>query len=862
VAFKKTIQSLAVPDSPEELLLDLPRRKIPGVLLHQGEIMRTYATSAAALPDVALQSPTGSGKTLVGLLIAEWRRRKFGERVVYLCPTRQLVNQAVEQADDQYGLSVTGFTGKVSGYTPSARTQYLTAERVAVTTYSGLFNSNPFFDSPDVIILDDAHAAENYIAKMWTLRVDRREANHSALHAALAITLKPLLDPSDYARLTEPSHSLVDRAWLEKIPGPSLSEIQGELTAVLDSYADVQGIQYPWKLLRGHLSGCHLYMSADEILIRPLIPPTWTHGPFQNAKQRIYMSATLGQGGDLERLTGRRHIRRLPIPKGWDRHGIGRRFFLFPGLSLDDAEADKLRLDLMRRAGRSVVLVPDDRRRQVVATEVKDKLGFATFDATAMEASKKPFIENPNAVAVVANRYDGIDFPGDSCRLLFVEGVPNAMNLQERFISARMGASILLNDRVQTRVLQAIGRCTRSAEDFSAVVVSGEELPDYLVDQRRSAFFHAELQAELKFGITQSKETTAVDMLENVDIFLKNGAEWEEANKEILVLRDGATRSAFPAVAQLEEVVQHEIDFQDRMWHGDPVEALERAGRVLGGLNAPELRGYRALWEYLAGSAAWLASRHGSKAHVSRSLEHFRRAKGAAGGLAWLATLSRFEPDTASAPEKDAALKLQVERCEGVLLKLGTLNDRAFRVRERSILEGLADPARFEQAQVELGDLLGFDTGKKETDASPDPWWIIGNICLVFEDHAGAAETSLLDATKARQAASHPDWMRVHVPAAANAEIVPVLVTPVTQASSGTVPQLPKIALWSVREFQQWATKALEVIRMLRTKLGQSGDIAWRAEAMQIFEQNGIDAPSLFAKMKANTADKGLKIVG
>jgi hypothetical protein len=38
-----------------------------------------------------------------------------------------------------------------------------------VTTYSSLFNTNPFFSNPGVIIVDDAHAAENYIASLWTL---------------------------------------------------------------------------------------------------------------------------------------------------------------------------------------------------------------------------------------------------------------------------------------------------------------------------------------------------------------------------------------------------------------------------------------------------------------------------------------------------------------------------------------------------------------------------------------------------------------------------------------------------------------------------------------------------------------------
>ncbi len=80
---------------------------------------------------------------------------------------------------------------------------------------------------------------------------------------------------------------------------------------------------------------------------------------------------------------------------------------------------------------------------------------------------------------------------------------------------------------------------------------------------------------------------------------------------------------------------------------------------------------------------------------------------------------------------------------------------------------------------VTLGEMLGFRAGKHESDASPDPWWIAGNFCLVFEDHSDAQPTSALGATKARQVAGHPNWVRenkelVHLPD--NCEILPILV--------------------------------------------------------------------------------------
>ena len=98
MAFKLGGQSEPIPENPEELFSDLRSRSVAGLLSHQADVLREYLAAGLEADDVALQLPTGSGKTLVGLLIGEWRRRKFGQRVVYLCPTNQLVNQVDAQA--------------------------------------------------------------------------------------------------------------------------------------------------------------------------------------------------------------------------------------------------------------------------------------------------------------------------------------------------------------------------------------------------------------------------------------------------------------------------------------------------------------------------------------------------------------------------------------------------------------------------------------------------------------------------------------------------------------------------------------------------------------------------------------------
>ena len=846
MAFKKAAAEDSVAESPDKMFRDLSRRKIPDVLPHQAEIMQAYAALPAELADVAMQLPTGSGKTLVGLLTGEWRRRKYRERVVYLCPTRQLVHQVAHQAEERYGISVATFVGAQREYSPALKADYQQAGRIAVTTYSGLFNTNPYFTDPDIIILDDAHAAENYVANHWTLRIARTEAKHAALHQALCALLEPYLNPLDLTRMRGIWEDVVDRAWVDLLPTPLLEQIQHELVEILDVHTSDQDLAYPWSLLRDHLCACHVYLSTQDILIRPLLPPTYSHRPFQNAKQRLYMSATLGAGGDLERLTGRRRIKRLPAPRGWDTQGVGRRFFIFPGMSLNDQQTAEFQLDLMKRAGRSLVLVPSDTKADLVVQNINNSIKYPVFRAEDIEASKAGFAASPQAVTIIANRYDGVDFAGDECRLMFIEGLPKAMNSQERFLMSRMGANVLFNERVQTRVVQAIGRCTRSLEDYSAVVVTGDELPDYIADIRRRKYLHPELQAEIEFGVNQSKDTDTANMMENFSIFLDNGKPWEEANRMIVEARAKAQQSAMPAIEDLAAAVEWEVDYQVALWRSDYPGAVGSAERVLGTLQSPDLRGYRALWNYLAGCASFLGARAGINNLESKSQHYFSMAYKCAPDIGWLTKFARQQvPDIISHEADDISLCQQVERLGSELSRLGTTHDRDFAKLEKSILEGLRQPDKFEVTQVLLGNLLGFVADKIESEGSPDPWWICGSHCIVFEDFVNTTPEGELDVTKSRQAASHPNWMQANVPQAKGCAFTPVLVTPARNIRCAAVPHAQPLRYWKYADFINWAELALQTIRELRTTFFEQGDLVWQAEAATLLKQRGLDFSSV-----------------
>lgn len=94
MAFIRSQRSTARYETPGELYRDLPRRPgaVPGLWAHQSEMLKAYV-GESKYSDVALELPTGTGKTLVGLLIAEWNRLNRNERVLYACPTQQLAEQ-------------------------------------------------------------------------------------------------------------------------------------------------------------------------------------------------------------------------------------------------------------------------------------------------------------------------------------------------------------------------------------------------------------------------------------------------------------------------------------------------------------------------------------------------------------------------------------------------------------------------------------------------------------------------------------------------------------------------------------------------------------------------------------------------
>src|SRR5262245_37031506 len=301
--FRTTKAEGPKPDSPVLLFRDLPKdASVKFLWGHQEKLLDEYHRSLLGKKDVAVELPTGSGKTLVGMLVGEFRRRALGERVVFLCPNKQLCCQVEGQAKKD-GIPTSLLIGPQKDYDIVAFSKYQQAKAIAVSTYSGLFNSNPKISDPQTIICDDAHAADGFVASMWTFRVDRDD--HEEFFLILYYALKPAM-PRWLAHAIE-SHdgNPRERGGVDlATPILAVDCFDDVRTLVRKGMPNDDQLKYPWEQISEHLDACLIFGSPTVIEIRPVIPPTRVHLPFAGANQRVYMSATLGEDGSIERFFG------------------------------------------------------------------------------------------------------------------------------------------------------------------------------------------------------------------------------------------------------------------------------------------------------------------------------------------------------------------------------------------------------------------------------------------------------------------------------------------------------------------------------------------------------------------------------
>lgn len=847
MAFKIRKREVFSYSSPQDMYQDNKLKKIMGPLDYQTAMLDLYIKNMEKRT-VALELPTGSGKTLVGLLIGEYRRRKNKEKILFLCPTNQLVHQVVEQANLKYGLKAIAFCGKQKDYSPKDKSSFLMSEALGVTTYSSFFALNSFFKDVDVLIMDDVHSCEDYIISNWTIQID----SETTIFTEIAELLKNCISEVDYKYLLEEEYLPDVASWCNMLPMPLALNKLDELQLILQ-----HGIEsgtsnfYAYSRISENLQECNIYIANRKILIRPWIAPTMSFKAFADAKQRILMSATLGRSGELERITGIEKICRLPIVNDWDKKGLGRKFFTFPDLSLGEDEQGEVVMALQNLCKKSVFLVPDSQSAKAIKGFYTEHISSAKiFEAKDIEESKQSFVDYPEGTAILANRFDGIDFSDDASRLLFIWNLPKTTNLQERFLITRMGASKLYAERIRTRIIQAVGRCSRNPSDFSIVCVIGDSIQNDLTKQEKIKQFPPELRAEIQFGLENSVDySTVKDVIEQARDFLDRNENWQEAEEYIVDLRNDYWDEIDEVEKQVNDKLQKsavlELKFQYSLWKKDYKAAFGFACDIIGVLNAPVLSGYKCFWNYMAGCMAFYLFQQGQSEYRTSGIQYLEEALKENISIRWLSGLSEklFCAENKDIEENDFFFDC-VERLENVFTSLPTAQKLEKRIKK--ILDDLnsLDGKVFERGHKELGELLGYISHNPSSTGAPDPYWIINeNNVVVSEDkiYEEKEQIKSIPISDVSEAGRHCVWILEHEKRILkDANIYTVLITNSTSIEDDARIYADNLYYVYRKDYVSWAVKALTVIRRVWNTYTDGGEMAWREAVHEEFMKESV----------------------
>jgi len=731
MAFKKREAPQVTASTPEKLFPLLARTGANSDALwsQQTDLLREYAAKRVGAKDLAVELPTGTGKTLTGLLIADWRRRREHGRSVFVCPTIQLVRQVIAAAEKE-GIPAVDLSGSYKLWDPTAKADYERGRATAVVPYSTVFNVSPKLIEADVIVFDDSHAGEQYVSKAYTVEISR--FRYPAIHSAVLESIAPALSTERYNQLimNEPgsgTRQLVDALFLAQ-----RDDWIAPLTRALDQFRDIDksdkvalSQKYAFAELKAHLSACTLYLSWGKIEVRPATPPTFENSLFSSAKQRVYLSATLGSAGELERAFGRPGIKRLPLPEEAPTPKSGRRFLVFPHL-VPGADPDALTKELIRSAGKAIVIAPSEAAAKTAQEEIVPD-GWKVFRKEDVEESFDDFAASKKSVAVLANRYDGIDLPGKACRAVALYGFPGVTNLQEQFYSTRARSASVSDERVRSRVVQGTGRCTRGPRDWALVIVADAETTTYLSRAEIRASLDADLQAEVLFGLEQS-EASIESVRENVRAFLAQDKDWRTgAEPQITEIRSEIEQTVPSAAAGLAVAASHEVEALERMWHGDWHNAALKTHEAATALNSyREARGYQGTLLFRSAVLMDKASRLTGDSTLAKSADALAdQAVRAATPATWM---NAFLPFVGRSPSAEtAAVLCAVDRLASFIDDVGSSAKLKQTFADMFVGLSQVDHKGYERALTVLGSLVGADSFKPSGDGRTDSAWCWDN---------------------------------------------------------------------------------------------------------------------------------------
>lgn len=700
---------------PREIFAALPEKSKRYQYLRdvQREVFEGWH-SRRAERDLVVKMNTGSGKTVVGLLLLKSALNEAVGPAVYLAPDNYLADQVAETARD---------LGLTTSRDPRD-SAVASGDAILIATLHTLFNGRSKFGvSPEsrkirigTVLIDDAHACLRATEEQFELRIPTSHKTYTQLLELFGDVLSDqypvgLLDLLDG-----------DRSPALLIPPWSWFDHSQDVLRILHPHRDDEVLGWGWPLIRDAIPFCRCVITADEVQIKPPMPPVHQVPSFVQAKRRIYLTATLSDDSVLVThfAADAGSVRASINPSAAD--DIGDRMILVPQEIRPDWADEDIKSYLAELASqRNVVVIVPSKARAVWWSDVAAE----TLLASGLHDGITRLQGGHVGLVVLVAKYDGVDLPDDACRVLVIDGLPEAYTGVDRLEATALDDTVAMTARQLQRIEQGMGRGVRSRDDHCVVMLLGRKLVRRLHEPGAASHFSPATRAQLKLCRQVAQQLTdgsLEDLKVAVEQCLSRAPGWVRASRNALV---GITYGD----GQVTDEAVHTRRAFDLAVQQRYTEAVEAQQIAVNAATDPVQRGW--LKQQLSAYLHPIDAVRAQKLQHS-ALDDNRALLKPLQGVAYVHLTGRAGQQARTAVE---FLGNRYESGGDLLIGVNSMLDD---------LVYDSDPSRvdaFEQAVADLGEHIGFVTQRPERDfkRGPDGLWALGGPAyLVIEAKSGA----------------------------------------------------------------------------------------------------------------------------
>lgn len=455
IDFKKKLSSrtIAPKTDPVELYGTLDRKSVAGPLRPAQEaVLSEWYTKRRTDKDLIIKLHTGEGKTLVGLLLLQSLLNSKEGPCLYICPNKYLVKQVCAEAD-KFGIPYCTFDEN-----DGIPNDFLSGTKVLITHVQKVFNGRSVFGTDNgytrtgTVLLDDSHACIDTIKRAFTISISRT-TNADVYSKILTLFADDMVEQGEGSWLDIQSG---DYNTFMTVPYWSWDSKRTEVLRILSAAQNDSQIFYAWPLIRDQITNYCCYISGTKIEISPYNVNIRAFGSFSHAAHRILMSATTQddsffvKGLDFSPEAVKNPLRNMS-PK-WS----GEKMLIIPSLVDDSCDHDLIVTEFCRIQTSKfgmIALVPSTKS----CKQYQNLGAIITTAGSIFEELDNLKKGDFSKIVVINNRYDGIDLPDESCRVLILDSLPYFDSLADRYEEQACPNSELINKRIAQKIEQGIG---------------------------------------------------------------------------------------------------------------------------------------------------------------------------------------------------------------------------------------------------------------------------------------------------------------------------------------------------------------------------------------------------------------------